>query len=74
MEFGYVGVLELIFFFLIVFLVVGPRRIIRGWRAIGDWVRRGFRRAGKSKAAQQGRGIMRGLGNVVRYYREKREE
>lgn len=74
MDFGYVGTLELVFFFLIVFLVVGPRRILRGWRAIRDWVRRGFRRAGKSKTAQQGRSIMRGLGNVVRYYRERGEK
>lgn len=68
---GYVSIYEFAFILLITFLVVGPRRVIRGVRAIRDWVRNGFRRAGKSKAAKTGRGVMRGLGNVVRYYRDK---
>ena len=73
---GYVSIYELAFIFLITFLVVGPRRIIRGVKVIREWVRNGFRRAGRTKAAKTGKGVMRGLGNVVRYYkqRDKHEE
>ncbi len=71
MEFGYFGILEIIFIFAIVFLVVGPRRIIRGIRVIRDWVRGGFRRAGSSKAAKQGRKFLRGLGSMVGYYSKR---
>ena len=73
---GYVSIYELAFIFLITFLVVGPRRIIRGVKVIREWVRNGFRRAGRTKAAKIGKGVMRGLGNVVRYYkqRDKHEE
>lgn len=68
---GYVSIYEFAFILLITFLVVGPRRVIRGIRAIRDWVRNGFRRAGRTKAAKSGKDVMRGLGNVVRYYRDK---
>lgn len=71
MEYGYVGYLELAFLFLIVFLVVGPRRIIRGIRVIKEWVKNGFRRAGKSKAAKTGRGVLRGFGRMTAYYQKK---
>lgn len=68
---GYVSIYEFAFILLITFLVVGPRRVIRGFRVIRDWVRNGFRRAGKSKPAKTGRSVMRGLGSAVRYYRDK---
>ncbi|MEJ2757007.1 MAG: hypothetical protein P8046_00870 [Anaerolineales bacterium] len=70
MEYGYVGTLELLFFFLIVFLVVGPRRIIRGIRAIKAWVRNGFRRVQKSKTAKKSRKILRGFGSMAAYYQK----
>ena len=72
MEYGYFGILEILFIFLIVFLVVGPRRIIRGIRVIRDWMRRGFHRASSSNAASKGRKFMRGLGSMVGYYTNKR--
>ncbi len=71
--FGYVGVMEFIFIFAIVILVVGPRRILRGWRVIQDWVRNGFRRAGKTDAARKGRKIMRGLGSMAAYFARDRK-
>lgn len=71
MEFGYVGYLELAFLFLIVFLVVGPRRIIRGVKAINAWVKNGFRRVGKSKAVKKGQGVMRGFGRMAAYYQKR---
>jgi Sec-independent protein translocase protein TatA len=74
LEYGYFGILEILFIFLIVFLVVGPRRIVRGIRVIRDWVRRRFRRAGRSKAANKGRRLMRGLGSMVGYYTSKRRK
>jgi len=70
-EYGYIGTLELIFLFLIVFLVVGPRRIIRGVRVIKEWVRNGFRRAQKSKTARKSRDVMRGLGRMAAYYQKR---
>ncbi len=74
-EFGYIGVFELIFIFLIVFLVVGPRNIIRGYRAIKEWVQNGFKRVRKSESVKKtenmAKGIGRGLGNVVSYYRNR---
>ena len=72
--FGYVGVLEFIFIFAIIILVVGPRRIARGWRVIKDWVRNGFRRAGKTDTAKQGRKFMRGLGSMLAYFTRDRDE
>lgn len=73
MEYGYIGYLELLFLFLIVFLVVGPRRIIRGIRVINAWVKNGFRRVGRSKAAKRGRGVMRGFGRMTAYYQKRRK-
>lgn len=72
--FGYVGVLEFIFIFAIVILVVGPRRIARGWRVIKDWVHNGFRRAGRTDAAKQGRNVMRGLGSMFAYFTRDRSK
>jgi Sec-independent protein translocase protein TatA len=72
--FGYVSVYELAFIFLIVFLVVGPRRIIRGMRVIQEWIRNGFRRAGRTKTAKTGRNVMRGLGSMIAYYRDKSKD
>ena len=37
--FGYIGTLEFVFILAIVILVVGPRRIVRGWRVIQERVR-----------------------------------
>lgn len=71
MEYGYIGTLELIFLFLIVFLVVGPRRIIRGVRVIKDWVRNGFRRMQKSKTIRKTGDVMRGLGRMTAYYQKR---
>ena len=71
---GYISIYEFAFILLITFLVVGPRRVIRGIKVIRDWVSNGFRRARKSKTARKGRSVMRGLGNVVRYYREDRQD
>jgi Sec-independent protein translocase protein TatA len=71
--FGYVGVLEFIFIFTIVILVVGPRRIVHGWRVIKEWVRNGFRRAGKTNTAQNGRKFMRGFGSMVSYFTRDKE-
>ena len=72
--FGYVGVLEFIFIFAIVILVVGPRRIIRGWRVIKEWVRNGFRRVGRTKTAKKGRSVMRGLGSMLAYFTRDRSK
>lgn len=69
MELGTVGSAELIFFFLIVILVVGPRRIVRGWQRIMEWVSTGFRRAGRSKTAKQSQRLLRGLGSMTAYYK-----
>jgi len=68
--FGYVSIYELAFILLIAFLVIGPRRILRGFRVIREWVQNGFRRANRSKAAKTGRGIGRGISNMIGYYRE----
>jgi len=67
---GYISIYEMLFIFLITFVVVGPRRIIRGVRAIRDWMRNGFRRAKKSKPAKNTRNIMRGFGRMIGYYRD----
>jgi Sec-independent protein translocase protein TatA len=67
-------VLEFIVIFAVVILVVGPRRIVRGWRVIKDWVRNGFRRAGRTDTARQGRRFMRGLGSMLAYFTRKRDE
>lgn len=67
---GYVSIYEMAFILLIAFLVIGPRRIIRGVKAIRDWVKNGFRRANRSKAAKTGQGVARGVSNVVEYYRK----
>jgi hypothetical protein len=64
----------MLFIFLITFLVVGPRRIIRGVRAIQDWVRNGFRRASKSKTARNTKSVMRGFGRMIGYYRDLNKE
>jgi hypothetical protein len=72
--FGYIGVLELIFILAIVFLVVGPRRIVRGWRVIKDWVRNGFHRARKVDPAREGRRFMRGLGSMMAYFTRGRSD
>ena len=71
---GYVSIYEMFFIFLLTFLVVGPRRVIRGIRVIREWVRNGFRRAKKSRTAKKSRSIMRGLGSMVRYYRRDDED
>lgn len=71
MEYGYIGYLELAFLFLIVFLVVGPRRIIRGVRVIKEWVRNGFRRVKRSKPARKSQDVMRGFGRMAAYYRNR---
>lgn len=53
---GYVSIYEMVFIFLITFLVVGPRRIIRGVKVINEWVRNRFRRMQK-KATEGARKI-----------------
>ncbi len=67
---GYVSIYEMLFIFLLTFLVVGPRRVIRGFQVIRKWIRNGFRRPERSKSAKNGRSVMRGLGSMVRYYRQ----
>lgn len=71
---GYVSIYEMLFIFLLTFLVVGPRRVIRGVRVIREWISNGFRRASKTDSAKKGRSIMRGLGSMVRYYRRDDKE
>ena len=71
---GYVSIYEMAFILLIAFLVIGPRRIIRGVKVIRDWVKNGFRRANRSKAAKTGRGVARGINNVIGYYRDLNKE
>lgn len=68
LEYGFVGPFELLLFFAILVVVVGPRRIWRGIQVIRGWVRNFSQRVRSSKAAKQGRGILRGLGNVIAYY------
>jgi len=74
LEYGFFGVLELLFFFVIVVVVVGPRRIWRGLRVIRGWVVGFFQRLRNSKAAKQGRVILRGLGKMSAYYNRDRKE
>jgi Sec-independent protein translocase protein TatA len=74
LDYGYIGVPELLFFFLIVILVVGPRRIWRGYKVIRQWVSGFFQRLRGSKAAKQGRGILRGLGKMLAYYSRERKD
>lgn len=69
LELGTVGSAELIFFFLIVILVVGPRRIVRGWRRLKEWARNGFCQVGGSKIAKQGQRVLRGLGSMAAFYK-----
>ena len=44
---GYISIYEMAFIFLITFLVVGPRRIIRGVKVINEWVHNRFNRVQK---------------------------
>ncbi|MEJ2485902.1 MAG: hypothetical protein P8Y72_02190 [Anaerolineales bacterium] len=74
MDYGFVGIPELLFFFLIVILVVGPRRIWRGYKVIRGWITDFFLRLRKSKAAKQTRSVMRGLGNMIAYYNRNRKK
>lgn len=67
---GFVSIYEMLFIFLLTFLVVGPRRVIRGFQVIQEWIRNGFRRSERSKSAKKGKSVMRGLGSMVRYYRQ----
>jgi Sec-independent protein translocase protein TatA len=60
----------MLFIFLLTFLLVGPRRVIRGARVIREWMRNGFRRASRTETAKKGRSFMRGLGSMVRYFRQ----
>lgn len=71
---GYISIYEMIFILLIAFLVIGPRRIIRGVRVIRQWIQNGFRRVNRSNTAKTSRGIARGFGSVIRYYRGLNKE
>ena len=71
---GYISIYEMAFILLIAFIVVGPRRIIRGFRVIRAWVQNGFRRVNRSKAAKTSQGVARGFGKMIRYYRELSNE
>ena len=68
MDYGFVGPFEIVLLFLIVILVVGPLRIWRGYKVIRGWVASFFQRLRNSKAANKGRGVLRGLGKMIEYY------
>jgi hypothetical protein len=75
LDYGFIGVLELLFFFVIVIVVVGPRRIWRGYQVIRGWIRDFFYRLRNSQTAKRGRGIMRGLGKMAAYFnRDKKKD
>ena len=68
MDYGFVGPFEVVLLILIVILVVGPRRIWRGYKVIRSWVANFLLRLRNSKAAKQGRGVLRGLAKMIEYY------
>lgn len=74
LEYGFIGLPELLFFFVILIVVVGPRRIWRGYKVIRSWVVGFFQRLRSSKTARQGKSVLRGLGRMIAYYNRNREE
>ena len=74
MDYGFVGPFEVLFLILIVILVVGPLRIWRGYKVIRSWTADFFQRLRNSKAAKQGRGVLRGLGKMIEYYNRDKKQ
>ena len=71
MDYGFVGPGEVVLFILIVILVVGPRRIWRGYKVVRSRVTNFIQRLKTGKIAKQGRGVLRGFGKMIEYYTRK---